>query len=91
MSSDQPASGEVTCGMIIRELVETECRYVQRLEILQETTRLLFSNLPPGLIFQRKFLVGLQGTAELPWQEQRWGRHFIRAVGVIPSVGLCID
>ncbi|KAJ6511788.1 Dbl homology domain-containing protein [Mycena vulgaris] len=78
---------------IIRELVETEKKYVGDLEIMQkyanalsrsrlldeDTLHRLFSNLTPILNFQRKFLVGLEGTVDLPWQEQRWGRHFLRA------------
>ncbi|KAJ7478187.1 Dbl homology domain-containing protein [Mycena latifolia] len=78
---------------IISELVETERKYVQDLEILQkyatalshnksldqETLDLLFGNVWPLPEFQRKFLVGLEGTAELPWEEQRWGRHFVHA------------
>ncbi|KAJ7486725.1 Dbl homology domain-containing protein [Mycena latifolia] len=94
MSSQQPSLYDEEARFnIIRELVETERKYVQDLDILQkyatavaqsklldeETAELLFSNVPPLLNFHRKFLVGLEGTAELPWEEQRWGRHFVRA------------
>ncbi|KAF8876711.1 hypothetical protein CPB84DRAFT_1838662 [Gymnopilus junonius] len=76
---------------IIKEMVETERKYVQDLEIMQkysnalsqanlmdqDTIHLLFPNLNKLLNFQRKFLIRLEGTAELPWQDQRWGQHFL--------------
>jgi cell division control protein 24 len=46
----------------------------------QDTIHLLFPNLNKLLNFQRKFLIRLEGTAELPWQDQRWGQHFLQAV-----------
>ncbi|KAF8971148.1 hypothetical protein BDZ97DRAFT_1753477 [Flammula alnicola] len=78
---------------IIREMVETERKYVQDLEIMQkysnalsqanlmdqDTIHLLFPNLNKLLNFQRKFLIRLESTAELPWQEQRWGQHFLES------------
>lgn len=98
---------------IIRELVETERKYVLDLDLLRvhavsvhlarltndylqryassvdqrklldkQTIQILFSNVPPLLSLHRKFLVDLEGTLELPWQEQRWGRHFMRAVSI---------
>ncbi|KAJ6586380.1 Dbl homology domain-containing protein [Mycena vulgaris] len=84
---------ELARNNIIRELVETEKKYVQDLELLQKyatalsqsnlldqgTIDLIFSNVTPLLDFQRKFLIGLEGTLERPWQDQRWGRHFLRA------------
>ncbi|KAH8119326.1 hypothetical protein DFH11DRAFT_1501691 [Phellopilus nigrolimitatus] len=76
---------------IIREMVETERKYVQDLEhmqkyavalnsnsaIDQDTIHLLFPGLNKLLDFQRRFLIKLEGVAELPWKEQRWGLHFI--------------
>ncbi|KAF9568221.1 rho guanine nucleotide exchange factor scd1 [Agrocybe pediades] len=78
---------------IIREMVETERKYVQDLEIMQkysnalsqanlmdqDTIHLLFPNLNKLLNFQRKFLIRLESTAEQPWQEQRWGQHFLES------------
>ncbi|KAH9484962.1 Rho guanine nucleotide exchange factor scd1 [Psilocybe cubensis] len=78
---------------IIREMVETERKYVQDLEIMQkysnalsqanlmdqDTIHLLFPNLNKLLNFQRKFLIRLESTAEMPWQEQRWGQHFLES------------
>ncbi|KAJ7669653.1 Dbl homology domain-containing protein [Mycena rosella] len=82
-STVQLSAQDVARYNIIRELVETERKYVQDLDLLQKyansvkqsklldepTINILFSN----------FLVGLEGTLELPWQEQRWGRHFVQA------------
>ncbi|KAI5120645.1 hypothetical protein M0805_007982 [Coniferiporia weirii] len=76
---------------IIREIVETERKYVQDLEhmqkyavalnassaIDQDTIHLLFPGLNKLLDFQRRFLIKLEGVAELPWREQRWGIHFV--------------
>ncbi|KAF7328890.1 Rho guanine nucleotide exchange factor scd1 [Mycena venus] len=78
---------------IIREMVETERKYVRDLEVMQNyatvfsnsallprpTIYLIFSNLTEILAFQRKFLLGLEVIHALPWQEQRWGRHFLEA------------
>ncbi|KAJ6511647.1 Dbl homology domain-containing protein [Mycena vulgaris] len=80
-------------NLIAREFVETERVYVRTLAIMQKystalsqsklrdqaTIDLLFSTFLPILNFHRNFLVDLEGIAELPWQEQRWGRHFLRA------------
>ncbi|KAI0256188.1 hypothetical protein BJV78DRAFT_1273099 [Lactifluus subvellereus] len=75
---------------IIRELVETERKYVQDLEVMQkyaqelsqsntldrDTIHLLFPNLNKLLNFQRRFLIRLEETADMPWREQRWGLLF---------------
>ncbi|KZV62603.1 hypothetical protein PENSPDRAFT_670249 [Peniophora sp. CONT] len=90
-SSAIPASGkEAARNNIIRELVETERKYVQDLEVMQkyaqalaqsntvtqDTLHLLFPNLNQLLNFQRKFLIRVEGTAEMPWHDQRWGSLF---------------
>ncbi|KAF5351656.1 hypothetical protein D9756_007738 [Leucocoprinus leucothites] len=95
LSSDtfpQPADAkEAARNNIIREIVETERKYVQDLETMQkysnalaqgnfidqDTIHLLFPNLNKLLNFQRKFLIRLESTAEAPWQDQRWGLPFI--------------
>ncbi|KAK2464314.1 hypothetical protein APHAL10511_003771 [Amanita phalloides] len=78
---------------IVREIVETERKYVQDLEVMQkysnalyqnniidqDTIHLLFPNLNNLLNFQRKFLIRLESTAELPWPEQRWGLDFLES------------
>lgn len=111
----QPANPKESAqNNIIKEMVETERKYVQDLEIMQVRTVLipilacspmfiivlqkysnalaqanlmdqdtihhLFPNLNKLLNFQRKFLIRLESTAELPWQEQRWGQHFLESV-----------
>lgn len=76
---------------IIRELVETERKYVQDLEVMQryatalsqsntidqDTIHYLFPGLNKLLNFQRKFLIRLEGTAEMAWRDQRWGLLFL--------------
>ncbi|KAJ2930290.1 hypothetical protein H1R20_g6811, partial [Candolleomyces eurysporus] len=76
---------------ITKEIIETERKYVEGLEIMQkyatqlaqqniidqDTIHLLFPNLNNLLNFQRKFLIRFEGTLEQPWSEQRWGQHFI--------------
>jgi cell division control protein 24 len=70
--------------------VETERKYVQDLEVMQkyaqelsqsntldrDTIHLLFPNLNKLLNFQRRFLIRLEGTADMQWREQRWGILF---------------
>ena len=46
----------------------------------QDTIHLLFPNLNKLLNFQRKFLIRLESTAELPWKDQRWGQLFLENV-----------
>ncbi|PPQ65428.1 hypothetical protein CVT26_000080 [Gymnopilus dilepis] len=92
LASQQPSNPKDSeKNNIIKEMVETERKYVQDLEIMQkysnalaqsnlmdqDTIHLLFPNLNKLLNFQRKFLIRLEGTAELPWQDQRWGQHFL--------------
>ncbi|EJD03053.1 uncharacterized protein FOMMEDRAFT_20220 [Fomitiporia mediterranea MF3/22] len=91
MQSTPVNAQETARNNIIREIVETERKYVQDLEhmqkyanalnsssaIDQDTIHLLFPGLSKLLDFQRRFLIKLEGVAELPWKEQRWGLHFI--------------
>ncbi|KAJ7218095.1 hypothetical protein GGX14DRAFT_495554 [Mycena pura] len=94
ISSVPPANAkEAARNNVIREMVETERKYVQDLEVMQkyaaalsqsnlidqDTIHLLFPNLNKLLNFQRKFLIRLEGTAELVWQDQRWGQAFLQA------------
>ncbi|KAF8212778.1 Dbl homology domain-containing protein [Mycena galopus ATCC 62051] len=78
---------------IIRELVETERKYGKDIELMHkyatvlsqsnwidDDTRLaLFPNINELFNFQRKFLIRIGGTAELAWQDQNWGQHFLEA------------
>ncbi|KAL6310478.1 hypothetical protein BKA93DRAFT_721340 [Sparassis latifolia] len=89
--STPPAEPNGARFNIIKELVETERKYVQDLESMQkysnaasqnnvidqDTIHLLFPNLNKLLNFQRKFLIKLESVAELSWDEQRWGLPFI--------------
>ena len=54
----------------------------------RDTIHLLFPNLNKLLNFQRRFLIRLEGTADMPWREQRWGLLFADNVGKLISV-LC--
>ncbi|TFK74074.1 hypothetical protein BDN72DRAFT_760546 [Pluteus cervinus] len=87
-----PASAQESArNNIIREMVETERKYVQDLEVMQkyahalsqsnvidqDTIHLLFPNLNKLLNFQRKFLIRFESTAELLWQDQQWGQLFL--------------
>jgi cell division control protein 24 len=42
----------------------------------------LFLNINELFNFQRKYLIRINGTAELAWQDQNWGQHFLEAVSV---------
>ncbi|KAF8552506.1 hypothetical protein OG21DRAFT_1511371 [Imleria badia] len=86
-----PNARDAARNNIVREMVETERKYVQDLEVMQkyatalsqsntidqDTIHLLFPGLNKLLNFQRKFLIRLESTAELPWKDQRWGLHFL--------------
>ncbi|KAJ7072355.1 hypothetical protein C8F01DRAFT_242548 [Mycena amicta] len=93
VSAPPANSKEAARNNVVREMVETERKYVQDLEVMQkyaaalsqsnlidqDTIHLLFPNLNKLLNFQRKFLIKLEGTVELPWPEQRWGQAFLQA------------
>ncbi|KAG8861688.1 hypothetical protein FRB96_002645 [Tulasnella sp. 330] len=75
---------------VIRELIETERKFVGDLEIMreyatalgasgvmdQDTIHLLFPGLNQLLDFQRQFLITLEGIYEQPWHNQHWGAAF---------------
>lgn len=78
---------------IVKELIETERRYVQDLETLikyrdelinseclvNEDITMLFPNLSDIIEFQRRFLIGLECNATVPNKYQRIGSVFIHA------------
>lgn len=78
---------------VVREIVETERKFVQDLETLvryrqdllnsewftSENVNLLFPNLLEIVDFQRRFLVGLESQVNSPPQDQRIGSLFIHA------------
>ncbi|KAJ6464593.1 Dbl homology domain-containing protein [Mycena sanguinolenta] len=88
-----PVSEQEKRNKIINNLIQTEREYAEELELMQtyatsvsdtallspHTLYLLFSNLSQLLDFQRQFLSRLEVIYMLPWQEQRWGRHFAEA------------
>ncbi|KAH9935376.1 uncharacterized protein B0H18DRAFT_1114132 [Fomitopsis serialis] len=88
--SAETSEGGARFNNIVRELVETERKYVQDLEVMQkysqaatqmnaldrETIHLLFPGLKDLLNFQRKFLIKLESMAEQSWGDQSWGFPF---------------
>ncbi|KZT71056.1 hypothetical protein DAEQUDRAFT_666975 [Daedalea quercina L-15889] len=89
-TSAETSEGGARFNNIVRELVETERKYVQDLEVMQkysqaatqmnaldrETIHLLFPGLKDLLNFQRKFLIKLESMAEQSWGDQSWGSPF---------------
>lgn len=77
-------------AFIVRELLESERKYVQDLEVMQNCARALqqndilspdklhalFSNLNNLVDFQRRCLINLEDNARKPLDEQRFGRAF---------------
>ena len=75
---------------VVAELLDTERKYVQYLEILQnymrelqsqeiisaDTSHLLFANLNALVDFQRRFLIAIETTCNLPQDQQRIGLVF---------------
>ncbi|KAI8990892.1 hypothetical protein BDF20DRAFT_830980 [Mycotypha africana] len=95
--SDNPdlsntASPKNTRDKVVLELLETERKYVQDMEILQnymrelqlqkvvspDTIHYLFGNLNALVDFQRRFLIQLEEIAEKAPEEQRIGHLFIQ-------------
>lgn len=78
-------------AFIVRELLESERKYVQDLEVLQNCARALqqndilsadrlhdlFSNLNNLVDFQRRCLINIEDNARKPQEEQRFGRAFV--------------
>jgi hypothetical protein len=52
----------------------------------RDTIHLLFPNLNKLLNFQRRFLIRLEGTADMSWREQRWGLLYTDNVGKFISL-----
>jgi hypothetical protein len=55
----------------------------------RDTIHLLFPNLNKLLNFQRRFLIRLEGTADMPWRDQRWGLLFTDNVSKMIFSALC--
>jgi len=77
---------------VVHELLETERKYVQDMEVLQhfarelqiqeivsaDTIHLLFANLNQLVDFQRRFLIGVEAIASQSPAEQRFGNLFVQ-------------
>lgn len=79
---------------VVREILESERKYVQDLEVLQDyqrklaedgivsqdTIHNLFLNLNAIVDFARKVLIGIEANASLPPEQQRFGSVFTTMV-----------
>jgi cell division control protein 24 len=79
---------------VVQELVDTERKYVQDLETLQEYMRaleadeviskdlihILFLNLNQLVDFQRRFLIRVETQNDLRPEQQSWGALFVEYV-----------
>ncbi|KAK6205482.1 uncharacterized protein RJT21DRAFT_129494 [Scheffersomyces amazonensis] len=95
--SPQPPIGEVIItddrSKVVKELIETERKYLQDLELLSkyqkelleaeilpnEQIHSIFPNLTEIIDFQRRFLMGLECNINVPYKYQRIGSVFIHA------------
>ena len=82
-------------GRVVQELVDTERKYVQDLEALQDYMKTLQASevAPPDLIhnmflnlnslvdFQRRFLIRVETVYAQPPEQQRWGQVMVSHVG----------
>ncbi|SCV74818.1 BQ2448_7847 [Microbotryum intermedium] len=87
-----PAGPSDERSMIVREILDSERKYVQDLEVLQDYQRQvqandiitqdqihnLFLNLNTLCDFQRRFLIGVEANASRPPEEQRFGHLFLQ-------------
>lgn len=90
--NSDPNAPKNTRDKVVMELLETERKYVQDMEILQnymrelqiqkivspDTIHYLFGNLNALVDFQRRFLIQLEEIAEKSPEEQRIGHLFIQ-------------
>ncbi|CAG8480089.1 2244_t:CDS:2 [Ambispora gerdemannii] len=89
--SSDPMAPKDNRARVVHELLETERKYVQDMEVLQDYARKLanqevvnadtihhlFANLNQLVDFQRRFLIGVESNASLPSSEQRFGFLFV--------------
>nr|CRX79227.1 hypothetical protein ls5931a1_00043 [Leucosporidium scottii] len=95
---EAPETGATPAGpsddrtMVVREILDSERKYVQDLEVLQDYQRQvqandiitqdqihhLFLNLNTLADFQRRFLIGVEANASRPPDEQRFGHLFLQ-------------
>ncbi|GAA5882333.1 hypothetical protein JCM3774_005072 [Rhodotorula dairenensis] len=79
-------------SLVVREILDSERKYMQDLEVLQDYQRQLqasdvltqdqihslFINLNKLADFQRRFLIGVESNASLPAEQQRFGNLFLQ-------------
>ncbi|GAA5980486.1 hypothetical protein JCM11641_003410 [Rhodosporidiobolus odoratus] len=79
-------------SLVVREILDSERKYMQDLDVLQDYQRqlqmndiltqdqihALFINLNNLADFQRRFLIGVEGNASLPPDQQRFGNLFLQ-------------
>ncbi|GAA6053765.1 hypothetical protein JCM3770_005106 [Rhodotorula araucariae] len=79
-------------SLVVREILNSERKYMQDLEVLQDYQRQLqmndiltqdqihslFINLNKLADFQRRFLIGVEGNASLAPEQQRFGNLFLQ-------------
>ncbi|BGP11166.1 Rho guanine nucleotide exchange factor scd1 [Rhodotorula toruloides] len=79
-------------SLVVREILDSERKYMQDLEVLQDYQRQLqmndiltqdqihslFINLNKLADFQRRFLIGVETNASLPPEQQRFGNLFLQ-------------
>ncbi|GAA5943187.1 hypothetical protein JCM3775_007620 [Rhodotorula graminis] len=79
-------------SLVVREILDSERKYMQDLEVLQDYQRQLqlhdvltqdqihslFINLNKLADFQRRFLIGVEGNASLAPEQQRFGNLFLQ-------------
>ncbi|KAL1925674.1 uncharacterized protein VTP21DRAFT_557 [Calcarisporiella thermophila] len=103
---EEPPTPTDSRAKVVNEFVETERKYVQDLESLQnymkqlqennivsaDTIHRLFANLNLLIDFQRRFLCAIEANAELPPSEQRFGEVFRQAEeGFETYIAFCIN
>ncbi|KAI9316775.1 hypothetical protein BX666DRAFT_1946753 [Dichotomocladium elegans] len=90
--NSDPSAPKDTRDQVVLEILNSERKYVQDLEVLQnymrdlqnqkivspDTIHYLFGNLNTLLDFQRRFLIQLENTAENPPEEQRFCQLFLQ-------------
>ncbi|GAA5872747.1 hypothetical protein JCM1840_004507 [Sporobolomyces johnsonii] len=95
--AEEPERGPVQAGpsdersLVVREILDSERKYMQDLEVLQDYQRQLqmndiltqdqihslFINLNKLADFQRRFLIGVESNASLAPEQQRFGHLFL--------------
>lgn len=99
VASTSSGSGMDPRSRVVKEILDSERKYVQDLEVLQDyqrklaedgilsqdTIHNLFLNLNAIVDFARKFLIGVEANASLPAEQQRFGSLFLAMVRLLAS------